>query len=258
MSKGATPDQVAATIAAFFEHRDIAELSPRRRLTWQVGDTAREIIEQLVDTRATDDDLAAVLTELEQVVGRLRRFDHGRRYDGYGEAATAGGEPPLGHADFSPLIGRANPIAPPMVFTLESEIGSLAPEVGATVNFGSAYEGPPGFVHGGIVAAAFDEIMGSTQALTGNPGMTGTLTISYRAPTPLHTDLRFVSRLAGIDGRKITVTSQLLAGEVLCAEATAVFISIDFDRLMQMQIERNQDSGASPDAAPDEATTAKS
>jgi hypothetical protein len=44
------------------------------------------------------------------------------------------------------------------------------------VTFGSAYEGPPGCVHGGYVAAAFDEMLGFVQSLGGNPGMTARLT----------------------------------------------------------------------------------
>ena len=59
------------------------------------------------------------------------------------------------------------------------------------VRFGSAYEGPPGHVHGGFVAAAFDEVLGYVQSLGGRPGMTGTLTVRYRSPTPLYTELRF-------------------------------------------------------------------
>lgn len=232
----------AEALAAFFRREDPDQLPPRRALGWRVGEAAREIIERLVDTRATDDDLAAVATELEAVAARLGQFEHGRRYDGYGEAATAGGGPPLGHADFSPLIGRANPIAPPMEFNLED---TADPVVTSVVTFGSAYEGPPGCVHGGLVAAAFDEVMGATQALTGNPGMTGTLTVVYRAPTPLRVPLTFRAWIDSVEGRKITVKAELdaagPAGEpVRCAEATGVFISVDFERLMALQVEREE------------------
>lgn len=231
-------------LAAFFRREDPASLPPRRALGWRVGEAAREIIERLVDTRATDDDLEAVAAELEAVAGRLRQFEHGRRYDGYGEAATAGGGPPLGHADFSPLIGRANPIAPPMEFNLgEGE----NPVVTSEVTFGSAYEGPPGCVHGGLVAAAFDEVMGATQALSGNPGMTGTLTVVYRAPTPLRTPLTFRAWIESVEGRKITVRAELdiaaADGPVVrCAEATGVFISVDFERLRALQLERDRNA----------------
>lgn len=240
MSEQRSREEVLIGVAAFFDRPNPDELDPRRRLTWRVGDAAREVIERLVDTRATDDDLAAVAADLEQVALRLRQFDHGRRYDGYGEAATAGGGPPLDHADFSPLIGRANPLAPPMEFSLDGPIDE--PVVTASAIFGSAYEGPPGCVHGGIIAAAFDEVLGATQAMTGSPGMTGTLTIAYRSPTPLHTPLVFRAELDRIEGRKIFVRATVHAEhapELLCAEATGLFISVDFTKLIEMQNQRN-------------------
>jgi len=95
----------------------------------------------------------------------------------------------------------------------------------ASVTFGSAYEGPPGSVHGGYVAAAFDEVLGFVQATTGNPGFTGTLTIKYRNPTPLHTELRFHGEVVRTEGRKTWAVGRLYAGDALCAEAEALFIS---------------------------------
>jgi acyl-coenzyme A thioesterase PaaI-like protein len=94
------------------------------------------------------------------------------------------------------------------------------------VVFGSAYEGPPGCLHGGYVAAAFDEVLGFAQSLTGNPGMTGRLVVHYRSPTPLHTELAFEAWVERVDGRKILTGSTLHAGERLCAEAEGLFISI--------------------------------
>jgi len=109
----------------------------------------------------------------------------------------------------------------------------------ASVVFGHAYEGPPGHVHGGIVAAAFDELLGATQALSGSPGMTGQLSVSYRAPTPLHVPLRFESTLDSVEGRKITTSARLYAGETLCAEARGLFISVDFAKIASMRADRD-------------------
>jgi acyl-coenzyme A thioesterase PaaI-like protein len=218
---------------AFFEQEDPARLSPRRALSWRIGDSVREIVERLVATQAPDADLAGVAVELEAVAAHLRGFRHGRRYEGYAEAANAGGGPPTGHVDYSPVLGRANPLAPPIRLRLEEHM--LIGEV----RFGSAYEGPPGSVHGGIVAAAFDEVLGATQALSGRPGMTGTLTVRYRAPTPLHTDLRFEAVLDRLEGRKLFCSARLLAGEVLCAEADGIFITVDFSALAQLKAERD-------------------
>ncbi|MFV0526962.1 MAG: PaaI family thioesterase [Acidimicrobiales bacterium] len=239
-------DEMRARIAAAFTTEvDPADLPPRRQLAWRIGDAARNIVERLVDTRATDEALETVGALLEQTAERLEGFEHGRRYESWAEASTAGGVgsadggPPEGHLDYSPIVGRANPLAPPIDIRLEIE--GEHPVVVGTVTFGSAYEGPPGSVHGGLVAAAFDEVMGAAQALSGQPGMTGTLTVVYRSPTPLRVPLRFEARLDKVEGRKLFVAGRVTAGETLCAEATGVFISVDFERLVELQ--RRRDGG---------------
>jgi acyl-CoA thioesterase FadM len=70
--------------------------------------------------------------------------------------------------------------------------------------------------------------------------MTGTLTVRYRNPTPLHTELRCVGELVGMEGRKIFTEGRLYAGDVLCAEAEAIFISIDFARFAELMRQRNE------------------
>mgnify|MGYP006303230097 CR=1 FL=1 len=104
--------------------------------------------------------------------------------------------------------------------------------------FGPAYEGPPGCVHGGWVAAAFDEVLGFAQSLTGIPGMTGTLTVIYRRPTPLETDLRFEARVERTEGRKRFVRGTVTGGGELTAEAEGIFIAIDPERFRNLLEER--------------------
>ena len=219
---------------AFFQQEDIDAVEPRRALSWRIGDSLREIVERLVATQAPEPDLAAMADELEAVAAKLRGFDHGRSYEGFAEAANVGGEGPTpGHVDYSPILGRSNPLAPPIKLRLEERV------LVGDVRFGSAYEGPPGSVHGGIVAAAFDEVLGATQAMSGRPGMTGTLTVRYRTPTPLHTDLRFEAVLDRVEGRKLFCSARLLNGDTLCAEAEGIFISVDFSALAKLRAERD-------------------
>jgi acyl-coenzyme A thioesterase PaaI-like protein len=110
-----------------------------------------------------------------------------------------------------------------------------------TVTFGSAYEGPPGCVHGGYVAAAFDELLGATQSMSGAPGMTGRLTVNYRSPTPLHAELRFEGRIREVEGRKIFTEGQLYAPDgTLCAEAEGLFIRIDFSIFEELRDKREE------------------
>ena len=66
----------------------------------------------------------------------------------------------------SPVIGFANPVAPPVeVWAVEGENG--AREVRGRVTFGYAYEGPPTCVHGGVIAELFDELLGMSNILAG-------------------------------------------------------------------------------------------
>jgi acyl-coenzyme A thioesterase PaaI-like protein len=104
--------------------------------------------------------------------------------------------------------------------------------------FGSAYEGPPGCVHGGYVAAAFDEVLGYAETFSGAPGMTGTLTVVYRSPTPLHTEVVFRAKITRVEGRKIFVHGTLHAGERLCAESDAIFVSMRAGRYLELMKER--------------------
>ena len=106
-----------------------------------------------------------------------------------------------------------------------------------------SYEGPPGCVHGGFIAAAFDEVLGVAQSLSGNPGMTVNLSVDYRSPTPLEQPLVFRGRIKNIDGRKIWTTGTLHHGEVLCAEASGLFISMRsevFERLLKIRQSGNR------------------
>ena len=95
-------------------------------------------------------------------------------------------------------------------------------------------------MHGGFVAAAFDEVLGYVQSLGGNPGMTGRLTVHYRKPTPLHTPLIFEAELVRVEGRKIFCAGRVRANGVLTAEAEGLFVSVDRERFLKLLEEREQ------------------
>jgi hypothetical protein len=135
----------------------------------------------------------------------------------------------LGHPqDFfpgSPIIGFANPIAPPVeVWTAAGEDGRR--EIRGRVTFGYPYEGPPTCVHGGVIAELFDELMGAANVLGGHPAMTGTLTVRYRKPTPLLTPLDLMARFVKHEGRKIFTWAAIYNAGVLTAEADGLFIEV--------------------------------
>jgi acyl-coenzyme A thioesterase PaaI-like protein len=191
----------------------------------------RLVIERLVASDAPEEELRSAARELERYAEHLRTHPRLRHFQGYAESANAGDVGAF--FDQSPLIGLANPLAPPVRLAKTGDRTALG-----RVRFGSAYEGPPGCVHGGFVAAAFDEVLGFTQSLMGNPGFTGTLSVRYRVPTPLHTELRFEGRIDGVERRKTFASGRVLAGETLCAEAEAIFVAARPERFQRLLEER--------------------
>jgi acyl-coenzyme A thioesterase PaaI-like protein len=139
------------------------------------------------------------------------------------------------HDDYlprSPLVGQVSPMAPPVEY--EYRDGRLI----GTGTFHAAYEGPPGYVHGGWIALAFDEILGMANIASGHPGMTGRLTVKYRRPTPLHTELRLEGWTEQVDGRRLVTRGTLEAEGVVTAEAEGLFVVIDPERALEYFGER--------------------
>jgi acyl-coenzyme A thioesterase PaaI-like protein len=212
------------------------EPSPRRAALFRVADAIRVVLHRMVQSSAPNEVIETAAADLEAVAERFAGYSNKSMYEGFAESANAG--EPFGFFDHSPMLGRANPLAPPIQLWLDGD------RMVGTARFGAAYEGPPGCVHGGYVAAAFDEVLGSTQSLSGSPGMTGRLTVHYRSPTPLETELRFVGWLESVEGRKILTKGELWAGDRLCAEAEGLFISITPGKFADLKEERDRRQAA--------------
>jgi hypothetical protein len=114
--------------------------------------------------------------------------------------------------------GWSNPISPGLNMWVEGD------KAYGKVTCGHAYEGPPGYVHGGHVAAIFDQFLGMAQIVGKQPGMTGVLTIRYLKPTPLNTDLDLEADITVLEGRKTRVTGTMTAGDVVTATCEGLFI----------------------------------
>ena len=212
---------------------DPGKWAQKRRL----ADAMRLVIERLVSSDAPEDELRRAADALERYGDALEAHPRLRFVHGYAESANAGDVSAF--FDRSPMIGLANPLAPPITIAKTGERTAEARAV-----FSSAYEGPPGHVHGGFVAAAFDEVLGFVQSLSGKPGMTGTLVVRYRRPTPLHTELRFTAEYVRSEGRKLYTESRVYANGVLCAEAEGLFISIREGQFADLKAERDRRQAA--------------
>ena len=214
------------------------EQTPHRREVRRLAQAMRDIIGSLVSTTATTEDLASAAADRENLGAVLGALPSGQPYDGFAEAAIAG-EMPGGQQrwasafDYSPFIGLANPMSPPMHLHQDGD------RVFCDVTFGAAYEGPPGCVHGGYVAAAFDELLGAAQSMSGTQGMTAHLGVDYRRPTPLHAPLQMEGWLDRRDGRKIWAKGTIVADGELRAEAEGLFIAFDPELFRQLVEERD-------------------
>ncbi len=190
---------------------------PRRRL----ADAIRPIITLNVSAELDDEALEEAAEAIEAVAERLTARAGPRRGRNQPDLARAA-------QDFfptSPVIGLANPVAPPVrVAVIEGEGGR--PEIAGLANFGFAYEGPPTCVHGGVIAELLDEVLGAANIVAEHPAMTGTLTVRYRKPTPLNTDLRVEARFVRVDGRKVYTWGGIFVEDVLTAEADGIFIEV--------------------------------
>lgn len=215
-------------------HIRTEQRSPTDELRIQIAQELRGVLDELLATSAPVEELERTRAIINQAVSLLRSRPHSHNYEGPAEGSLA---PMNSFLDRSPIIGAINPLSVPMRMDIEGDGGSGSTIVGHAT-FAAAYEGPPGCVHGGFIAAYFDEVLGMAQSLSGNPGMTVNLTVDYRAPTPLKQPVVFRGRVVSIEGRKISVAGTLHHGETLCAEAKGLFVSMRpevFTRLVEIR-----------------------
>jgi acyl-coenzyme A thioesterase PaaI-like protein len=122
---------------------------------------------------------------------------------------------------YSPVVGPLNAIAPPVVFTFDGE------RMSGHGTLEAPYTGPPGTVHGGVVAMVLDELLGAVNACLGLGAYTGTLTIRYERPTPIGADLAFDAWVDRTEGRKVFTVGTISAGGEVTARADGVFIRVE-------------------------------
>lgn len=112
------------------------------------------------------------------------------------------------------MCGLQNPIGLKLDFYEDTE----AKQVRAEFSVPDEYQGYPGVVHGGIVAAILDEISGRAVMIEGSDEdlmATLRLTVRYHRPTPTETPLLavgWVERMSGMGAR--------VAGEIRLPDGT--------------------------------------
>ncbi len=72
------------------------------------------------------------------------------------------------------------------------------------------FEGPPGYVHGGVIATLLDEAMSKAVRAKGLTAMTRHMEIDYLRPVPSATPIRIEGCVMRSEGRKHWTEAQIL------------------------------------------------
>lgn len=92
------------------------------------------------------------------------------------------------------------------------------------------HQGAPGLIHGGVLAAVFDEVLGGLSWLLMRPAVTASLTVDFRAPVRVGEVLRVEAKVDGIDGRKVTCSGVgRVSDETIVATATGLFVQVPLE-----------------------------
>lgn len=130
---------------------------------------------------------------------------------------------------FDPVLGIYSPIALPVEMEYD---GRLA--IGRA-RFTTPYEGPPGCVHGAVIAGVFDQVFNVANIMGGTAGPTMTLSLRYRRPTPLHEDLVFEAWIEQVGDGRVTSRGRALHGDTVTVEAEGVFRLLDPERIQDLR-----------------------
>jgi len=197
------------------------DISPAFSDEWaakrRVADAIKVLTEALVTSSPNIEQMNKIADKLKVTAADFR--DSPRIYGRNEWAASGehGNYAQISH-ELNPLTGWSNPIAPPVNMWIEGDRA----RGNCTCNW--AYEGPPASVHGGIIAAIFDQFLGMAQVLGGQPGMTGYLNVSYHNKTPLNKELTLEGQLIKVEGRKTITRSQMFAEGIMTASCEALFV----------------------------------
>lgn len=202
---------------AIFEVLSPAEAQRVTALYAPLADAVRELIDATIRTEAGDDVVAEARSAIEAVTESLRQ-----KTRPVGVNYRVNDRPlALGNA----AIGLCNPIAPPIVVHHEGGGRCWSEFV-----LGSAYEGPPKLVHGGVSALVLDHMLGeaASEGLS-KARFTGTITVKYLRGTPLGR-LRSEAWIDRREGVKVFARGTISDAAGITVEADGVFIEPSWAR----------------------------
>jgi uncharacterized protein (TIGR00369 family) len=212
------------------------ERTARRDAVGELGSALRELVDAAVRTEVPVEELSATADAARQLAARLRAETRGLH-----DIASVD-DPEIGERWYSPVYGPGNPVAPPLVAT-DSTDGRAT----GRVTLGKSHEGPPGLVHGGVVATLLDHVLARAVRAAGRGGLTATLTVTYRRPVQLGVPLVATAEMDTADGRRTTAHARLVAEDdpgTTLAEAEGLFVALRPEQAAGVFAPTGRDVGA--------------
>jgi uncharacterized protein (TIGR00369 family) len=194
------------------------QVAARRDAAGALGSALRDLVDAAVRTEVPLAELQDVTDVVAQLAARLRVDMRGLN------EPTDLDDPDTGERVFSPVYGAGNPLAPRLTAS-DTRDGRAT----GRVTLGKPYEGPPGVVHGGVVATLFDHMLARAVRAAGRGGMTAELTVTYRRPVRLGVPLLVTAKVGDADGRRTTALARIVAEDdpgTTLAEAEGLFVSL--------------------------------
>jgi acyl-coenzyme A thioesterase PaaI-like protein len=187
-----------------------------------LADAIRDLIDATVTTDAPASVTADVARRVDELTAALREHTPSTPYPRFVFTPDDVEETPLAdRMPFDAVVGAYNPIALPVDVTVVDgkAIGRAC--------FTTPFEGPPGCVQGGVIAAAFDIVLSAANRAAQAAGPTVSLTMRYRRPTLLHRDLTVECEVVSTDGRRTRSVGRIVQDDQVTVEAEGVFAVID-------------------------------
>lgn len=203
---------------------DVPETFVIRR---RIAAAMQQLSERLIRVDAEDADLERWAVTLEQLLAQVGEPTRRNTRDANRRLFTgqASSFDVFDMMDYDPVGGLSNPIAPQLAWVSESAEG-----VEGRVRLGEHYQGPPGRVHGGVIAWILDALLSRAMHAALKIGVTGTLTIRYMASTPIDTELRCSANIVRMEGRKMFIEGAIFNGDQQTVQAEGIFLQPDFSK----------------------------
>ncbi len=194
---------------------------PGREAVREAADRTRRLAVALLRAdvdRLADEDLTEVLESLDRTERLLR--DLPALAPDLTPAGTR--DAPTFLSERSPVSGSANVAAAPL------QMHNVPGMTRGVATFTELHEGPSRHVHGGVIAATFDELLGVAQVHAGAAGYTAELAIRFHKIMPLFEPILFEAAVAGREDRRIHVEGRAFREadpETILASASGTFLA---------------------------------